>query len=123
MEYLEPPFSMEAAKQFLYKAGICETPLIWAVEDARKVFIGYVIYHTYDETSMELGWVLDRKEWGKGYASAITKMVTEESGSSGKELVIECSPEQKATKRIAKKYGFQFCSVVNGCEVYRLRRK
>lgn len=123
MEYLEPPFSMEAAKQFLYKAGICETPLIWAVEDARKVFIGYVIYHTYDETSMELGWVLDRKEWGKGYASAITKMVTEESGSSGKELVIECSPEQKVTKRIAKKYGFQFCSVVNGCEVYRLRRK
>ncbi len=123
MEYLESPFSMEAAKQFLYKAGICETPLIWAVEDARKVFIGYVIYHTYDETSMELGWVLDRKEWGKGYASAITKMVTEESGSSGKELVIECSPEQKATKRIAQKYGFQFCSVVNGCEVYRLRRK
>ena len=39
-----------------------------------KFFIGYVIYHTYDETSMELGWVLDRKEWGKGYASAITKM-------------------------------------------------
>ena len=115
--------SMEAAKQFLYKAGICETPLIWAVEDARKVFIGYVIYHTYDETSMELGWVLERKEWGKGYASAITKVVTEESGSSGKELVIECSPEQKATKRIAQKYGFQFCSVVNGCEVYRLRRK
>ena len=38
MEYLEPPFSMEAAKQFLYKAGICETPLLWAVEDARKVF-------------------------------------------------------------------------------------
>lgn len=60
---------------------------------------------------------------GKGYASAITKVVTEESGSSGKELVIECSPEQKATKRIAQKYGFQFCSVVNGCEVYRLRRK
>mgnify|MGYP002236773183 CR=1 FL=1 len=42
MEYLEPPFSMEAAKQFLYKAGICETPLLWAVEDARKVFIGYL---------------------------------------------------------------------------------
>lgn len=65
----------------------------------------------------------EEKEWGKGYASAITKRVIEESGSSGKELVIECSPEQKATKRIAKKYGFQFCSVVNGCEVYRLRRK
>ena len=67
MEYLEPPFSMEAAKQFLYKAGICETPLIWAVEDARKVFIGYVIYHTYDETSMELGWVLDRNTYGNKY--------------------------------------------------------
>ena len=88
-----------------------------------KFLSAMLFYHTYDETSMELGWVLDRKEWGKGYASAITKMVTEESGSSGKELVIECSPEQKATKRIAQKYGFQFCSLVNGCEVYRLRRK
>ena len=46
--------------------------MIWAVEDARKVFIGYVIYHTYDETSMELGWVLDRKEWGK---TAVLKWV------------------------------------------------
>ena len=62
---------------------------------------------------MELGWGLDRKEWGKGYASAITKMVIEESGSSGKELVIECSPKQKATKRIAQKV---WISVLQCCK-------
>ena len=55
MEYLEPPFSMEAAKQFLYKAGICETPLLWAVEDARKVFIGYLQTVTLKEKENEDG--------------------------------------------------------------------
>ena len=36
MEYLEPPFSMEAAKQFLYKAGICETPRLFTDCDFKR---------------------------------------------------------------------------------------
>ena len=55
MKYLEPPYSREATVQFLHDAGMCEPPLVWAVDDARGRFIGYVIYHKYDEHSMELG--------------------------------------------------------------------
>ena len=34
--------------------------------------------------------------------------------------VIECDPEQEVTKHIAKKYGFTFDEIFDGCEVYRL---
>lgn len=57
MRYLEPPFTRAQTEAFLQKAGMGREPLIWAVEDGRG-FAGYVIYHPYDETSMELGWVL-----------------------------------------------------------------
>ena len=61
--HLEPPFSMEAAKQFLYKAGICETPLLWAVEDARKVFIGYLQTVTLKEKENEDGKIRTDSKW------------------------------------------------------------
>ena len=44
----------------------------------------------------------------RGMQVQLLKMVTEESGSSGKELVIECSPEQKATKGLHKSMDFSF---------------
>ena len=121
MKYLEPPYSREATVQFLHDAGICEPPLVWAVDDARGRFIGYVIYHKYDEHSMELGWVLARNEWGKGYAGALNKMLIEQARKAGMDAVIECSPEQAATKAIAEKHGFTYCGMDSGCEVYRLK--
>lgn len=65
MRYLEPPFTRAQTEAFLQKAGMGREPLIWAVEDGRG-FAGYVIYHPYDETSMELGWVLASDRWGRG---------------------------------------------------------
>ena len=67
MRYLEPPFTRAQTEAFLQKAGMGREPLIWAVEDGRG-FAGYVIYHPYDETSMELGWVLASDRWGGGGA-------------------------------------------------------
>ncbi len=121
MKYLEPPYSREATVQFLHDAGMCERPLVWAVDDAHGRFIGYIIYHKYDEHSMELGWVLARNEWGKGYAGALNKMLIEQARKAGMDAVIECSPEQAATKAIAEKHGFAYCGMDNGCEVYRLK--
>ena len=54
---------MEAMKQFLYKAGICETPLLWAVEDARKVFIGYLQTVTLKEKENEDGKIRTDSKW------------------------------------------------------------
>ena len=56
MRYLEPPFSREQTRAFLERAGLTPEPLILAVDDGG--FAGYVIWHPYDDVSMELGWVL-----------------------------------------------------------------
>ena len=52
--------------------------------------LGYVIYHAYDPDSMELGWVLSRDCWGKGYASQLTDRLVELAHRAGKTAVIEC---------------------------------
>lgn len=33
MKYIEPPFSCERTARFLWEAGLCEPPLVFAVED------------------------------------------------------------------------------------------
>lgn len=119
MRYLEPPYHEEQAEQFLQSAGLSDTPLIYAAEDQRKL-IGYVIYHAYDEESVEIGWVLFPEYWGRGYASALTDQLILRAKQDQKSVVIECVPEQGATKRIAAKKGFSYRGVCDGLEVYRL---
>ena len=57
MRFIEPPFSKEQTAQFLMDAGLSDNPLVYAVEDSSS-FIGYVIFHDYDEENMEIGWIL-----------------------------------------------------------------
>lgn len=71
MRHLEPPFDREKTETFLHHTGLTEPPLVYAAE-ANGDFIGYVIYHAYDEDSVEIGWVLLPEYWGRGYASALT---------------------------------------------------
>ena len=119
MRFLEEPYSKEQTEQFLNRAGLGETPLIYAAEKDGD-FIGYVIYHDYDSDSIEIGWVLNPPHWGKGYASKLTEQMIEKAGSSGKHLIIECSPEQNITRHIAFKYGFEHLGTAEGLEVLRL---
>ena len=58
MRWLEPPFNRAQAERFLEQAGLSEPPLIYAAENMAGEFLGYAIYHDYDEYSRELGWVL-----------------------------------------------------------------
>ena len=53
MRWLEPPFTREQTERFLEQAGLSEPPLIYAAESAAGEFLGYVIYHDYDERSRE----------------------------------------------------------------------
>ena len=71
MQYLEAPYTKEQAEQFLFRSGLSETPLIYAVEKDND-FIGYVIYHDYDSESVEIGWVLEPSFWGLEIASYLT---------------------------------------------------
>ena len=121
MRFIEPPFSKEKTVQFLMDAGLPEIPLVYAVEDSSS-FIGYVIFHDYNEENMEIGWILKQDVWGKGYASILTKMLIDESRKLRKGAIIECDPRQAVTKHIAKKHGFVFSGKRDGCDVYKLEK-
>ena len=120
MRYLEPPYCRAQAEEFLHRAGLSEPPLIYAADDG-GAFLGYVIYHPYDGESMEIGWVLFPEYWGRGYASALTDRLIARARLEHKDVVIECTPAQEATRWIALKKGFAFCGLCGGLEVYRLK--
>ena len=119
MRYLEPPFDRAQTEDFLRRAGLAEPPLVYAAEENGD-FIGYVIYHAYDEQSVEIGWVLFPEYWGRGYASALTDRLIDRARQAQKSVVIECAPAQEATRRIAVKKGFRACGICDGLAVYRL---
>lgn len=123
MRYIEPPYDLEKTKSFLADAGLAEPPLIQAVEDGTGAFLGYVIYHDYDSSSMEIGWVLLPETWGRGYAQKLTKQLIAMAFSRGKDVVLECSPQQETTKHIAKKLGFQYLGLIDELEVFKMERE
>lgn len=120
MRYIEPPFTLEKTKGLLENAGLADDPLIFAVENESGIFIGYVIYHDYENDSKEIGWILSKRFWGKGVAQELTKILVQKTKADGKSAIIECSPEQEATKHIAEKFGFMYIGHIDGCDVYKL---
>ena len=122
MEFIEPPFSREKTSDFINRVALIDPPLIYAVEDFNQNFIGYVIFHEYDEDSFELGWVLNKRDWGKGYANELTKAFIERSSKIGKNLVIECDPNQEISKRIAIKNDFEFLGESDGYSVFKRKQ-
>ena len=99
--------------------GLTDAPRVFAVTDEDNHFIGYVIYHPYDERSMEIGWVLSPGLWKQGIASVLTGKLIQKATAEEKDVVIECVPEQFATKRIAEKYGFVYLGKREGLDSYR----
>ena len=118
MRFLEPPYTREQAAAFLQKA-LAETPPVYAVE-ADGAFAGYVIWHPYEEDTMELGWVLLPEYWSRGIASGLTGQLIGRAAKEGKSPVIECDPTQEITRHIALKHGFVLSEKRDGLDVYRL---
>ena len=122
MKYLEPPFSHKRTESFLKTEGLATSPRILAVDDEDHNFAGYVIYHDYDDESKEIGWVLKKEVWGRGMAGLLTKQLVAMALSEGKDAVIECVPEQQATRSLAEKHGFVLTGNRDGLDVYRRKR-
>ena len=122
MKFVEKPYSEEKTKVFLQETGLCDIPLIYAAEDDKGHYVGYVIYHDYESNSVEIGWILKRAEWGKGYAKALTELMLERAKHDDKDVVIEFAPGQEATRHIASSFGFVNQGIVDGCCLYRLNR-
>ena len=121
MRYMEPPYSRERVISFLDAVGLCDPPLILAVEDFQNNFVGYVIYHPYEKDSYEIGWVLQKEHWHKGYAKELTKALIEDAKQKTKFLILECHPQQTATKKTALENHFLYMGQEDGCDIYRLQ--
>lgn len=119
MRFLEPPFPAEKTRAFLAAQGLCAAPRIFAAESEGR-FIGYVIFHDYDASSMEIGWVLKKAFWRRGLAKKLTAILIERAFTCGKDAVIECAPGQMASRRIAELFGFRYEGMREGLMVYRL---
>ena len=111
MKYIEPPYTLEQVAKFVSDYGTDEDPMIYAAENDAGEFVGYVIFHDYDDGSMEIGWLLKKKHWGKGYATSLAKLLLERCEKLGMKAVIECDPEQEITKHIALKAGFEYIGI------------
>lgn len=74
MEYIEPPFSYEKAKEFV-DLFICEKPSVYAlIEKISHKVIGHIIFHSYEYDNVyEIGWIINKNYQGKGYALEISR--------------------------------------------------
>ena len=63
--------------------------------------------------------VIGDPAWGQGHATELTHVLLGWAQVAGKDVVIECVPEQVATRRIAKRFGFSLVGERDGLIVFR----
>ena len=122
MKHIEPVFDMEKTLAFIKNAGLCEPPLVYAVEfnETEKV-VGHLIFHSYENCGYEIGWVINKKYWGIGIANELTRKIIEYSKTLDiKSLIIEFDENQSASKHIAEKNGFVYEGKTGNIEIYKL---
>lgn len=122
MRYIEPVFDMQRTKEFVQVAGLCESPLVYAIvwKTTGRV-IGHAIFHPYEKNDYEIGWILNKDYWGMGIADEVTKGLINYARQLGVEsCVIECDAEQTVSKKIAVKNRFAYENKEGNLERYRL---
>lgn len=124
MRFIEPPYTRQQTAAFITENARSEVPLVYALESLKTgALIGHVIWHPYDSEAYELGWILGKAYWGKGYARELTEALLAIAKKELRDVVIQCTPEQASTRHIAEKQGFFFLGVENGLCIYRFVSK
>ena len=107
MKYIEPIMTYEKVVSFIKNAGI-KNKLIFAIvlRNINKV-IGHLIFHEYDgnKNIYELGWILNKDYWNKGYAIEASKEIISYSFErlKIKKIIGETMPENKKVIKIFEK--------------------
>ena len=76
MEYIEPIMTYEKVVSFINDAGI-KNELVFAIvlKNINKV-IGHLIFHKYTNKKIyEIGWIINKEYWNKGYAMEVSKKI------------------------------------------------
>ena len=123
MRFIEPPYTRSQTAAFITDQLRAEVPQAYALTDHDGTLLGQLTWHPYDSEAYELGWILAREHWGKGYATEITQALLGIAWSELKDVVIQCTPEQTTAASIAAKNGFFFLGVENGLHVHRFVSK
>ena len=69
---------------------------------------------------VEIVLILETSFWGMRILSCLASSMIGKAKNESKHVVIECELEQRSGIRIAEKYGFQKCGIIDGLMIYRL---
>lgn len=121
MTFIEPPYTRQQTQDFLAWAGLGEKPLVYAIEEAATgALAGQLIWHPWEADCWELGWILGREVWGRGYARELTAGVLARAPGLGiASVVLECHPDQGATAAIARHCGFVYQGRRAGLDLWK----
>ena len=124
MRFIEPPYTRSQTAAFITDQLRAEVPQAYALtENHTGRLIGHIIWQPYDHEAYELGWILAREHWDKGYATEVTQALLDIVRRELRDIVIQCTPEQTAAAKIAESNGFFFLGVENGLQVHRFVSK
>ncbi|HHY45555.1 MAG TPA: GNAT family N-acetyltransferase [Firmicutes bacterium] len=127
MKFVELPFDLEKTRDFIMAHGMTAEPRVYALaERATGKLIGHVVFHRFEDDSVfELGWILSRSAWGRGYALEVSRALMDHAfrimGLS--KVVVEAVPDNVNAKKVIEKLGMRReGETAEGLELWSLSR-
>ena len=126
MEYMGGPFEdIRDTEDEMEFTCLGSDPSRFAVVLSRTGrLIGEVTFIIHEEEDMkgecEIGWVLAKDCWNRGYARQLTAAMMDEAAARGaKAVFLCCEEEQEIPKHIAGEFGMEYMGLEWGQLMYR----
>lgn len=101
------PMTMEQAQENLAWRISTDEMIAMELKDTGKM-IGNVYLGKRDFDTMEIGYVMNRAYWGKGYAAESCNALIDQAFANGiHRIYAECDPKNTASWRLLERLGFR----------------
>ena len=117
----EEKFDQAAAKKFVLENSGQNFSALAVEELVSGEFVGHMVYHDVAATrTREIGWVIGRKQQGRGYASEAASALLEHAfvEQDCHRVIATCQPENIASWRVMEKIGMRREGLLIQC-IYR----
>lgn len=116
------PYSREETVQMIeniqsqLEAGLCTEWAIERKEDAKVLGLIHLNKVDFFNRSAEVGYWLQRKCWGQGYATEVLKALGDYALTTLRmdEIIAICHPENAASLRVLEKAGYKYHKTLPG---------
>lgn len=107
MAYIAPPFDLAETAAFIQQAAISRALIHALCLRENGALLGHVIFHPLEaEDIWEMGWLLRRDAWGRGYAWEISQALEAYARARGFHmLAAEAVPDNLASVHLLRKLG------------------